>query len=505
MTTNIDRKETFLGHSLTKLKTLLLAWEKGNRHPGSLGRLSNVSLSSGAVTAVISDAYDRGLFETSPPFGFPQDVASGHRFLETKLSDAGLAVASASARKRSSKDAAGRVLNDLIERADALNRDPKGVQRVEKIWVFGSFIDPAKSDVGDLDIVVETSMRAKLFGAGIDRINHHIEKHYPGVVPESIDWFRKERHWLGKMLYGPRRHALIAESSLHILKDLNCPCRLAFDASRGGIVPPIDYPHHPQSTGRGDNIRDRLVMPQLGEPVTDFRVTDASVFHEVLRTSFRPITSKDGLSLAVSRLTGDRVLDGRNGFAVDIQVEGDTKAVLYVSRSLEMTSEDQWNYRLNVESIYQSRDCHLHDRDFARACGMIGDLFNADVARLANHRERTGVYPEIFADIELCQRTGRMAGFVEEMRDHFVSLCGDAYRPALLPEKQRYGIEYGFQQFELGYGYTAPHVFDNEDWGEVDTVDKDDYLKWLSTASPTQYRETIVELAAGSSSTALAS
>lgn len=51
------------------------------------------------------------------------------------------------------------LLDGLIARAAAVNEDPTGVFTVESVSVFGSFADPAREQVGDVDVHVVFSRR----------------------------------------------------------------------------------------------------------------------------------------------------------------------------------------------------------------------------------------------------------------------------------------------------------------------------------------------------------
>jgi predicted nucleotidyltransferase len=66
----------------------------------------------------------------------------------------GNAFAQARAR-RVSRATAQRHLDAFLERVEALRSDPRFLYRVERVALFGSFVDPNQQDVGDVDLVAE--------------------------------------------------------------------------------------------------------------------------------------------------------------------------------------------------------------------------------------------------------------------------------------------------------------------------------------------------------------
>jgi predicted nucleotidyltransferase len=53
------------------------------------------------------------------------------------------------------------LLDDLISRAIAVNEDPGGAFFVNRISVFGSFADPSRGEVGDVDVQVQFDRRVE--------------------------------------------------------------------------------------------------------------------------------------------------------------------------------------------------------------------------------------------------------------------------------------------------------------------------------------------------------
>lgn len=70
----------------------------------------------------------------------------------------GYALANASAGKRFKRATAQRALEELLQRAEALNANPLARFGVDKIVLFGSFLDPDAAEVSDVDLAIGTFM-----------------------------------------------------------------------------------------------------------------------------------------------------------------------------------------------------------------------------------------------------------------------------------------------------------------------------------------------------------
>lgn len=85
------------------------------------------------------------------------EAANGEVWWETTIK--GNALAQASFRRPISRATAERHLESVIERAKTYNADRKHIFEIAQIVVFGSYLDPEASQLGDLDLAIVTRER----------------------------------------------------------------------------------------------------------------------------------------------------------------------------------------------------------------------------------------------------------------------------------------------------------------------------------------------------------
>jgi predicted nucleotidyltransferase len=434
MTTQIQRGDRFLGYPVTKLKTFLaLCFEEwGFLHPMEISNYRSLDLSPGACAAFMSECQDRGFFEMRVPAIYDEDDSEEKKVLH--LSRKGLAVATASARKRATKVRAKSVLDKMIVNAAKVLSDPSSPLLINQIWVFGSFIDETKADVGDLDVVV-THSHAK---GWIDdlKLRKIIDKQYPGILPEGIYAFDVQKAWVKRMIYGRRRNPLVSEVKLHDLVALHCPCRLVFDAKKGGAIVPEDFPFHPQSAGKADTVQERLVMPDLNDEV-EFTPTSAAVLASDRSSIVIHATAKDRPP-NVSLVPAHMQVDGRFVTLVSFGAPGRAIAEFAVKRNL-VRNGLQWRYTMEVEIVELGTLFVMNDSYAEEFACFLSTLLDADMLRLASGRSRMPDLPVIELDIRLCRRALRMANFAKKLKSF---TCGfeQEIRLKLLPDEFQFGI-----------------------------------------------------------------
>jgi hypothetical protein len=260
MTVNLPRNASFAGYPLSKAREVIKFYESG--HGPSvfeLSQRSSISMSPFAVAGILQDFADAGFLERD------RNVDFGHSRFRHKLTTSGASIAHASAAKRTSKAKAGAVLEGLLDRCQSFNDDKRAIETVDRVWVFGSMINPDKLDVGDIDFVLETGRRPN-FPKGTEAADALLHKKYPEHIHR--EWSAYHEEWSvdrvrNQEIFGKRRHHLLASNDIYTLKALHQPCQLVFDRSRGGRVDDPVLPHHPDSTGREDWIKPRLSMPSL--------------------------------------------------------------------------------------------------------------------------------------------------------------------------------------------------------------------------------------------------
>lgn len=475
MTTQINRDDKFLGFPATRLKTLLASWEKGNNYPSGLSELKALSMTNGACAAFLGEAMHRKYIDIGHREGRTIDESRERRLQFLELTSAGEAIVSASARKRTAKAKATKVLDDILRQATRLANDAHAPTAVDQIWVFGSFIDDAKADVGDLDIVITRKGTGVLQENGYAEINAQIAKFYPGVVPQSTEYFRREEVWFDRMLYGKRKDPLIAANSIHILVGLHRPCRLVYDAALGGRITPKDYPHHPNSTKRAKSIKERLVMPDLDIKEDTFVPTTAAVhmWAPEMDEGRPAVIGTRRLSENEIAYYGNRHLDGHNGFAL-VAGEGDQRALFHVTRETELEG-DRWFYRMKVEAVHLGKDFDQKTCRWHSPVSMLDDLFGADILRLAHHRHSHQSYATLDFELGFCERCDRMPAFKSDLFNHLRYVLNRREK-VLLPEAYRFGVDIIWED-EFQFGYVEPEQFDDEDWADT-PISKEAYDAW---------------------------
>lgn len=402
MTPQIHRGDTFLGFPATTLKALLISWDRGNREPHTLSELASLNLAYGACVAFLSECHDRGFFEKRLPRGMaPEDYQDPDAHKTLELSSVGLAVKNASARKRVPKERAGKVLASVIDNAARLLDDPRAPKKVTEIWVFGSYLDSNREDVGDLDVVVSSRWRPRF---PIQDFRGYVTDNYPGTVPDSAQYYQADQIWLDRMLFGKRRDPMISVHPIEDLIALYCPCRLVFDSKRGGRIPPEEYLHHPNSTGLAPTVYERSAMPALGEISKTFVPTSASVLVEDAdRSCVSLYTNLDELPPVLHTHFDGLHLDGRNGLAACEMDGRGPWTCFYVSRHVEWNPAF-WRYTMNIKAVYLHKLVSVRHWQGGGLSKILGALFNSDMLCLADRRSKLSVFPVIELDAVFCPR-----------------------------------------------------------------------------------------------------
>lgn len=374
------------------------------------------------------------------------------------LTKAGIALVTAEKRGRTTKKKAKPVIDALLGRAQALMSDGLAPRKVSKVWVFGSYVDPDKVDVGDIDIVIETYRTDVV---PFREIEEHIEKHYPGYIPQSLSWHDSvEEVFIAKSIYGVRRHPLLAVTPLHTLIDLHRPCALFYDETKGGIIEPVYFDHHPESTERGDNIRERLVLPDLTARSSSFELTPAIVFDLNFGRSRREAEFSD-LDWEAGSPGGHMdffALNDFHGRRIDIH------------RNLSIGSS-AWEYTLNT-TITDIPDGSSH-YDWINLGRRIVALAHADIIRMADHRHHERGMYEISAYICLD------VGDHHPIRDIIEKGISKIFEEmdSSLPEGREFGIE--FLCDGSGKATSSPLHFDAIHWKTLKMpFSESEYMEW---------------------------
>jgi predicted nucleotidyltransferase len=482
VTTHLHRGDHFLGYPVTKLKAFLghCFDESGFHHPVYLSALSTLDLSEGTCAAFLHECQDRGFFEMRVP---DRNAGEGNENDELKtlhLSRRGMAVAVASARKRTTKDKAKAILDSIVSNATKVSNDTFAPIQIETIWVFGSFIDDEKPDVGDLDIVVTHRWSDKWIDPF--KLRKYVDKHYPGLLPYHLDPFHVEVTWVARMIYGKRRNALISESRIRDLIALHCPCRLVFDAKRGGPIPPEDFPFHPKSERRADTIQPRLEMPPLDDIEPDFMPTAASVVVCDRNQWFDIYEKPEQIIESLVPFAAGVNVDGRFGFLVGMMAGSSPAACFVIERRVEY-GDLEWRYIVDITATHVRKSYYIgygNEWTLGRA---LGTLLVADMIRLADRRSRLSRFPTIVSDVRLCSRCLRLTDFASELRSIVFGKREHTVRPTMPPRFQ-FGIGFLWAGVEE-WVHLPPFEWEDNDWCRS-TIDRDDYEQWVRTVKPTE-------------------
>lgn len=97
-----------------------------------------------------------------------------------EITEDGLRLRNASAGPLISRDKADKLLQGLIERAKTINASPEFTQAVVVMVVFGSYLDPEKDKLGDLDVAVEILRKP---GISVEEEREHIIRDMENGAP----------------------------------------------------------------------------------------------------------------------------------------------------------------------------------------------------------------------------------------------------------------------------------------------------------------------------------
>lgn len=464
MTTQIDKTMQFLGWPISKLRAALKSYRAAKTGMDEFGYLSGVKLTSGAAAALLGEAYVRGLIGIVDEEGNPSDDGC------FGLTRAGSAVAAATARNRTKKESARLVLDRVLNKAESLSSDETTPIKVSKIWVFGSYIDPRRPDVGDLDVVIESRFTNVAGTADFQTRLAYIRKKYPNLLPSG---FRPilgdmDSYFVDRYIYGARRPGLIAPNDLHTLCSLGCPCSLYFDIDRGGIIEPEFHQRHPNSPGRANHILDKLSMPDF-PPMREYVFTPA-----VVATSAFVGHDKHPRIDSVASTNGTTVEESF------LLVSHRWFAPLKFKRSLTF-GESEWTYQADLDmpngmAKGGKKIGELYGPNIRNAL----DLMQADILRLAAFRHEQGAMVSIIADVELSTSVKSWEGDYDRWHRRYILEDHESLQLDAFPDLYSWGVD--FMVDDEGTGYVGPdQLEEGETWGEFGfPFSEKSYQEWKS-------------------------
>jgi hypothetical protein len=295
----------------------------------------------------------------------------------------------------------------------------------------------------------------------------YIDEHYPDVLPAGFDPGGRrsaEEVFKEKMVFGARRHPLLAPNTIDTLVRMHEPCALFFDASRGGRIEPEFHPHHPVSTGR-EGIRDRLSMPDLSE-AERFEFTNPIVVDGLFSRGSREAYF-DGMRHAIKE----------DGDEFTLRGHADPDQGIAVRRSIHW-GNDTWYCEISIDTATAAAG-DLPSSAWWMFARRIALLAQADILRLAAHRHEIGAMQEIEVDVTLDSSYAAdhplrrdLASEIRRMGERMSS----EDRPAL-PSEMAFGA---ILCLELnGQGISRPCDFSEEEWEKSELpFSREEYETW---------------------------
>jgi len=135
----LDRSERIAGQPVKKVRDFLRYLDSGDMHPDGIARRFGLR----DATALVTELVKRGLLA-------PYERRPG-RYVQ---GPAALQFAAAKFLKPLNREKADKIVREFLERVDAANQKSDFLWSVEKVHVFGSYINPAKDDFADIDLAI---------------------------------------------------------------------------------------------------------------------------------------------------------------------------------------------------------------------------------------------------------------------------------------------------------------------------------------------------------------
>ena len=451
MSVMLPKEADLLGVPLVKVRNLLQAWHQSGR-PRNIEQISRkrgIELPQATTAVLVEELRDRGFIgDVAGDFVIP--VVDG-------LTAKGRALGSAKATARTQKEKARQVFDGLLDAAELINARNDLPFRVREIWLFGSMVDPDKADVGDIDFCLEID-RPPAFDDWDEAMKRYRALARELDAPYSADAYKwvKER-----MLYGARRHQLLAPNNVDRLIRMGSPCRLAFDERRGGRVDDAVLARHPRSSGRDPSMPEPSRMPDMAAPSGSFGPVhiglliptdlDKRGFADsfpswtnswpAVRANHRyygrpPEVVSDPASEAVEFLPEDidpSRCDGRAAFAMVVlppdpvrNYDGSAspRCALVVGRTID-AGEDGFVYRLNIEQFSDggrdpTEDMLLMARWVLNAC------MHADIERIALRSREAGVSFDLRVELDAAASVPATTSLLIDLDDDVLELVRSA-------------------------------------------------------------------------------
>jgi hypothetical protein len=135
----LDRSEKIAGQPVKKVRDFLRYLDNCNMHPDGIAKRFGLPDASNFVAELMR----RDLLE--PCERYPGRYAQG---------PAAPQFAAAKFLKPLNRDRADKIVREFLDRVDAANQKSEFLWSVNKVSAFGSYINPAKAEFGDIDLAI---------------------------------------------------------------------------------------------------------------------------------------------------------------------------------------------------------------------------------------------------------------------------------------------------------------------------------------------------------------
>jgi hypothetical protein len=217
MGVTVPRDATLRGLPFRVWKTLLTRWPGARDRVWDMARMPGIAMEPYRFVAMVDEAEYYGLL-TGGGSSRHRRTERGDQYLRTRVG------------RRYPRAKAQALLDQILARVILINANPTMPFRIVTVVVFGSFADPERTDVGDLDLYItreytgpwERVLPRYAELAGKHPYDHHVTWRYDAVEYREI--------------FGPRKDPMIDYSGIADPAQYGFAHRCVYDARRGGPV-----------------------------------------------------------------------------------------------------------------------------------------------------------------------------------------------------------------------------------------------------------------------------
>ncbi len=382
MTTFVKTNEPFAHSDMKSLRLVLKSWAGGW---STLKNLVETPLYEGDekdVLAILHEAMEAGLLEVSE-----EGVVD--------LTHSGRAIASSKAGRRFSKKEAYTILEGIKENVILLNGDDRSPIWIEKIWVFGSLLDDAVDEIGDIDIAFETKYREWVVPRS--ELYNYVHRTYPGLVTTAF-WqsYMIGSHFIDRKVFGRRRPPRVSLIDFRSLLTLGCPCAVYFQHGeiQEGVGPTL--PRHPDAervvVKRDNSIRlNGIDSGGTRTPTSSAILAEVTSF-ECDSTQLRIISQPIERDLQENPLLGPiGSIDGTSVFAIGFDNRSLRRPYLMLVRRHVSFGSEKLTLTVGISLLFDGeRRLSPEPHELIAAGRLLEIILGADVRRFRFQARREG-------------------------------------------------------------------------------------------------------------------